>query len=259
VRPEAPPLRTVIVDDEPLAVDGLRMHVQADPDLELVGEAGDGPAAIAALRRLTPDLVLLDVQMPEVDGFQVLEQLDPTGLPMVIFVTAHDRYALKAFEIHAIDYLLKPVSGERFRAALSRVKRDFWGPRTAELGDRLLKLIAGRLGKDATAWTRRLAVRDCDRTVFIDVDAIDWIQSADYYVEIHAEGRALLHREAMKRLEARLDPQQFVRVHRSTIVNQRRIREIRRDGRDLVVVLTGGTQLRVAPSYRERLERMLEG
>jgi two-component system LytT family response regulator len=178
---------------------------------------------------------------------------------MVIFVTAHDRYALKAFEIHAIDYLLKPVSGERFRAALSRVKRDFWGPRTAELGDRLLKLIAGRLGKDATAWTRRLAVRDCDRTVFIDVDAIDWIQSADYYVEIHAEGRALLHREAMKRLEARLDPQQFVRVHRSTIVNKRRIREIRRDGRDLVVVLTGGTQLRVAPSYRERLERMLEG
>jgi two-component system LytT family response regulator len=245
--------RVVIVDDEPLALEGIRLLVEADPELELVGEAASAVEALRQLKQRTLDVMLLDIQMPRMDGFQLLAQLDPHDLPLVVFITAYDRYALRAFDVHALDYLLKPVDERRFGEAMARIKRVLRSRQTAEINERLLAMLAHR---SAPAWPSRLAVKDGDRTVLVDVADIDWIEAADYYVELHVRGQSLLHRETMQNLEARLDPEQFVRVHRSAIVNQRRIKELRRDGRELLLRLDGGTEIRVAPSHREKLERI---
>jgi two-component system LytT family response regulator len=245
--------RVLIVDDEPLAREGIRLLVEADPELELVGEADSAASAVRELKQLTPDLMLLDIQMPRMDGFQLLAQVDPHDLPLVIFITAYDRYALRAFDVHALDYLLKPVDERRFREAMARIKQHLRSRQTAAINERLLAMLAHR---SASPWPSRLAVKDGDRIVLVDVADIDWIEAADYYVELHVGGQSLLHRETMQNLEARLDPEQFVRVHRSAIVNQRRIKELRRDGRELLLRLDGGTEIRVAPGHREKLERI---
>jgi two-component system, LytTR family, response regulator len=245
--------RVLIVDDEPLALEGIRLQVEADPELELVGEAADAASALRQLKQLAPDVMLLDIQMPRTDGFQLLAQVDPRDLPLVIFITAYDRYALRAFDVHALDYLLKPVDERRFREAMARIKQLVRNRQTAEINERLLAMLAHRAGP---AWPSRIAVKDGDRTVLVDVADIDWIEAADYYVELHVGGQSLLHRETMQNLEARLDPEQFVRVHRSAIVNQRRIKELRRDGRELLLRLEGGAEIRVAPGHREKLERI---
>jgi two-component system LytT family response regulator len=230
-------IRTLIVDDEPLAREGLRLLLAADREIRVVGECANGREAVEAIHRLRPDLVFLDVQMPELDGFGVIASLQPTELPQVVFVTAYDRYALRAFEVHALDYLLKPFDDERFHDALARAKRRV-APRSRE-------------------HTTRLAVKDLGRIVFLDVAEIQWIEAADYYVQLHVGGQSYLHRESMQSLEARLDPSQFLRIHRSAIVNVQAVKEIRHERRrDLVVVLTCGATLRVARSHRDKLHRL---
>jgi two-component system, LytTR family, response regulator len=202
--------------------------------------------------------VFLDVQMPEMTGFEVLAALPPAAVPAVIFVTAYDRYALQAFEVHALDYLLKPFDDERFGDALRRAKIHLQLARVEELRQQLLSLLADVAAPPATppkpAPEERLAIKDGSRVVFLRFDEIDWIEAADYYVQIHAGGKCYLHRETMMSLERRLDPGEFVRIHRSAIVNRRRIRELRSNRqREAVVVLEGGQALKVARSQREKL------
>ncbi|WP_163997596.1 LytR/AlgR family response regulator transcription factor [Pyxidicoccus caerfyrddinensis] len=262
-------IRTLVVDDEPLAREGLRLLLATDPEVSVVGEAGNGPEAVRLIREQRPDLVLLDVQMPELNGFEVLAHLGPTEVPAVIFVTAYDRYALRAFDIHALDYLLKPFRDDRFHDAVGRAKAQIRQARMSDLSQRLLSVLSTYGDREVTPppapapaaapepWVHRLAIRDTGRVVFLDVDEIEYIEAADYYVQIHAGGKAYLHRETMQSLEARLDPERFMRIHRSAIVNSRRIRELRNEGRrDLVVVLTGGAELRVARSHREKFQHL---
>jgi two-component system LytT family response regulator len=280
-------IRTLVVDDEPLAREGVRLLLAGDPEVEVVGEAGNGPEAVECLRALRPDLVLLDVQMPELNGFEVLAKLAPEEVPAVIFVTAYDKYALRAFDIHALDYLLKPFRDERFHDALRRVKTQLRLTRASDLGQRLLSVLStygdreralqGLVGGTTTPvplpptragapdgqpgaaakYLTRLAIKDVGRVVFLEVDEIDWIEAADYYVQIHTGDQSYLHRETMQSLEARLDPERFMRIHRSAIVNHSRIKELRSEGRrDLVAVLANGTELKVARSHREKFQQL---
>lgn len=260
-------IRTLVVDDEPLAREGLRLLLAADPEVSVVGEAGNGPDAVRLIREQRPDLLLLDVQMPELNGFEVLARLAPGEVPAVIFVTAYDRYALRAFDIHALDYLLKPFRDDRFHDAVGRAKAQIRLARMSDLSQRLMSVLSTYGEREASAaapvppastpWLTRLAIRDTGRVVFLEVDEIEYIEAADYYVQIHAGGKSYLHRETMQSLEARLDPERFMRIHRSAIVNSRRIRELRSEGRrDLVVVLSGGAELRVARSHREKFQHL---
>ncbi|MCY1054254.1 MULTISPECIES: response regulator [Nannocystis] len=255
-----PPIRTLIVDDEPLAREGIRLLLKQDADIEVIGEVGSGREAAAQIEALRPDLVFLDVQMPECTGFQVLAALPPASVPGVVFVTAFDRYALQAFEVHALDYLLKPFDDERFYEALRRAKAHLQVAQVEDLRRQLAALLAdvGEARGPAPAAViqpaERLAIKDGSRVVFLRADEIDWIEAADYYVQIHAGPKSYLHRETMQSLERRLDPAQFVRIHRSAIVNRRRIRELRSGGRrEAVVVLEGGATLKVARSQRDKI------
>jgi two-component system, LytTR family, response regulator len=225
-------MRAVIVDDEPLARDGLRMLLAEHPDIELVGEAGNGADALALVERLHPDLLLVDVQMPGMSGLELAAALPAESSPVIVFVTAYDEFALRAFDVHALDYVLKPIDDQRFAEALRRA--------------RLLR------SRSAPA---RLAIRDGDSIQLVPVDDIDWIEAADYYVEIHAGERSYLMRETMQRMEQLLPDDRFVRIHRSRLVNRDRVRELRTEGRgETVVVLSDGVTLRVARSCRAKLE-----
>jgi two-component system, LytTR family, response regulator len=251
------PIRTFIVDDEPLAREGIRLLLRGDPEIEVIGEAGAGREAVAQIQHLRPDLVFLDVQMPEMNGFQILGALAPTLVPAVIFVTAYDRYALQAFEVHALDYLLKPFDDERFADAVGRAKSHLQLARAWDLRQQLLSLLADvtPAPQDSKpAEPERLAIKDGCRVVFLRFDEIDWIEAADYYVQIHAGSKSYLHRETMASLERRLDAGLFVRIHRSAIVNRRRIRELRNGRqREAVVVLEGGQAIKVSRSQQAKL------
>jgi two-component system LytT family response regulator len=270
-------IRTLVVDDEPLAREGIRLLLQGDPEIAVVGECGSGPDAVLAVGKLRPDLLFLDVQMPEMNGFEVMAALEQPQVPAVIFVTAYDRYALRAFDVHALDYLLKPYDDERFYDALRRAKQHLCLSRVSDLSQRLISLLesygahgeAAAIGDAPPAarppviaphgepYLSRLAIRDVGRVVFLGMDEIDWIEAADYYVQIHAGGKSYLHRESMNSLEDRLDPARFLRIHRSAIVNRERIKELRSQGRrDLTVVLTGGTELKVARSQRDKIQAL---
>ena len=243
-------LRVLLVDDEPLARMLLRSLLDAERDVRVVGECS-GAEAVAAIDTGRPDIVFLDVQMPEVDGFQVLERLGPERMPVVVFVTAYDRHALRAFQVHAVDYLLKPVDAERFHDALeharSRVPRR--PGRGIETG------LAGLL-QERARFPPRLLVPGREGTIVIDIETIDWIEAADYYASIHAGGRAHLLRETMADLERRLDPARFFRVHRSAIVNLDRIREIRplQHG-DAALILSTGEEVRLSRARRADFDR----
>jgi two-component system LytT family response regulator len=241
-------VRCLIADDEPLAREGLRMLLAADPEVELVAECAGGREAIAAIRRHRPDLAFLDVRMPEVGGFDVLAALREGEVPAVIFVTAFDQYALRAFEVHALDYLLKPFDDERFADAIARAKRQLALSRVGNLSEKLLSLLER---------PERLAIKDVGRVVFLPVDEIDWIEAADYYVQLHVGPKSYLHRETMQSLEKRLDPAKFLRIHRSAIVNRRCVKELRHQGREVTVILGDGVQLKVARSHREKLRALL--
>jgi two-component system, LytTR family, response regulator len=245
----AGPWRTVVVDDEPLARQTLRLLLGGEEDFTIVAECGHGADAIEAIRRERPDVLFLDVQMPEVDGFELLRRLEPGTVPAVIFVTAFDRYALQAFEQHALDYLLKPFSDERFAAVLGRTR--------VRLRERTFASMAGRLSDLlwATAPERRqLVVRDGGRTVVVPHDDIVWIEAEDYCARIHLRGRTVLVRESLRALEGPLDRSGFVRVHRSAIANVACICEIEPlASGDQRLTLTDGTVLKVSRTYRARV------
>jgi two-component system LytT family response regulator len=242
-------IKVAIVDDEPLAREGLRTLLNSDRDVEVVAECADGQAAIDAIRRTKPDIVFLDVQMPDLDGFDVLRALAGEPLPAIVFVTAYDKYALKAFEVHAVDYLLKPFHDERFAEALARAK--------ARRGENMTERIA-RLLDDRKPKIMRVLVKTGGRVLFIRADEIDWIEAADYYVKLHVAGKVHMLRESMAALEGRLDPDVFFRVHRSAIVNLERVRELQPfSRREHVLVLRDGTRLRLTRSRRERLAALL--
>jgi two-component system LytT family response regulator len=250
-------IRTLIADDEPLAREGLRSRLAMEADLEIVGEAADGLAAVDAIERQVPDLVFLDIQMPGIDGFEVLARVAPTHLPVVVFVTAFDRYALRAFEVHALDYLLKPVSAPRLAEALARVRKEVERDSPSERGKLAALLDARERGESPAAMPghpRRWAVKRGDRYVLLRADEIEWIEAAANYVKLYSKGAGYLMRGTLSALERQLDPARFARIHRSTIVNVDRVKEIKPEWHgDFEVVLAGGKVLRMSRNYRGAL------
>jgi len=254
-----PTIRTLIVDDEPLARDAIRLRLKDEPDVDVVGEAATGPAAVALIENALPDVVFLDVQMPGMDGFEVLDKVASTWLPIVVFVTAYDRYALKAFETHALDYLLKPFTRDRFQAALERARAAFAnaGDPSAQRG--LVKLLNDRSrspADESKGYLVRFAVKHHRGMRLVRVSDIHYIQACGNYAEIHSPGGTHLVRMTMLELEQRLDPAMFVRIHRSTIVRIDRIRNIAAASHgDFDLTLHDGTVLRLSRSYRGQLQR----
>ncbi len=253
---EAEAIRTLIVDDEPLAREGVRLLLETDPSIDIVGECQNGAEAVETIRKLRPALVFLDIQMPAMNGFEVLAALKPEELPTVVFATAYDQYALRAFEVHALDYLLKPFDDDRFFEALENVKNQIRLAQVSALSEQLLSLLKNY--EPPSKRVSRLAIKSSGRVVFLEVDQIDWIEAADYYVQLHVGDKTYLHRQSMSSLEKQLDPEQFLRIHRSAIVHRDRIRELRYQGRrDLVVILSSGVELKVARSHREKVQNLL--
>jgi two-component system LytT family response regulator len=245
----------LIVDDEPLARQRIRKLLEAEPDIEVLGECGDGRKAITTIEEERPDLVFLDVQMPGLDGFSVLEHIGIDRMPGVIFVTAYDRYALRAFEVHALDYLLKPFDRERFQKALERARAQINRSRTAEVNKQLLALLEDV--KSARKYQERFVIKSSNRVLFIRVEEIDWIEAAGNYARLHIGNETHMLRETMSALEEKLDPEKFLRIHRSTIVNIERIQELQPwfHG-DYVVLLKDGKQLTLSRSYRQKLQEL---
>jgi len=260
-------LRTLIVDDEPAARRVIGLLLRHDPEIEVIGECRDGAEAVEAIRRDAPDLVFLDVQMPELDGFEALGELEPEFWPLVVFVTAYDSYALRAFEVHAVDYLLKPFSDERFREALERAKRRIRERRADLLTERLFELVDGvrrdraeteRETDDPRRVPRPFIVKSVGRLHFVAPNEIRWVEAAGDYVRLHTTERTHLLRETMQRMEARLEPSGFVRIHRSSLVRLDTIEQVRMGGTgEYEATLEDGTQLRVSRSGRRRLERRI--
>jgi two-component system, LytTR family, response regulator len=259
-------IKVLIVDDEPLARDKIRGMLKGKDDIEIVGEAGNGKEAVAAIQKHEPDLLFLDVQMPEMDGFGVLQTIGPSRLPMVVFVTAYDRYALQAFEVFALDYLLKPFDRERFEKALERARTQLDQEKRKDLTQGLQSLMEElsrvRQGASAAApgpkHLERLAIKASGRIFFLRAQDIDYIESEGNYVRVHAGKESHLIREAMSVLETQLDPKKFLRIHRCTIVNVDRIQELQPwfHG-EYRVILRNGVQLTLSRSYREKLREFL--
>ena len=245
-------IRSLIVDDEPLAREGIRELLKKEADIDVVGECGDGVQAIETIEAMNPDLVFLDVQMPEVDGFGVLEALDPASLPAIIFVTAYDDYALRAFDTHAVDYLLKPINPERFTVAVDRAKGRLASSAVAKINKNLLALLDSQSG--VRPYRKQLIVRSVGRIQLIDTRDVDWISAEDDYVCLHLQGKKHLLRQTMSTLEQSLDPENFVRIHRSTIVNIDRITELKPLSHgEYDVVLKDQTRLTASRTYRPKL------
>ena len=244
-------IRTLIVDDERLAREKVRALLADDADIEIVGECANGADAIAAVRKQKPDLVFLDVEMPGANGFQVLQRLRGEKLPMVVFITAHDEYAVRAFEVEAIDYVMKPFDRKRFADALRRAKRQMNEPEEEAEG-RILRLLERMLKP-----LDHFVVKQRDRTFLLAVPEIDWIEAEGKYVRLHAAGAAHLVRESIGDVEERLDVRRFLRIHRGTIVNVKRILEMHRGfGGGIFVVLRDGTKLTMSRRYRTRIREV---
>lgn len=250
-------IRTIIVDDEPLARDKLRGFLEKEDDVDVVAECGDGKNALIEIEKLRPDLVFLDVQMPELDGFGVIENLDIDPMPKVVFTTAFDEYALRAFDVHAVDYLLKPFDRERFRTALGLVREASNHQRVESMREELESMLAA-LDQHRAKIHDRVVIKSSGRVVFLKVDDIDWIDAAGNYVRIHAKSESHLLRETMSRLESKLDSSRFLRIHRSTIVNIERIKELQQQFHgDYLVVLHSGQRLTLSRSYRDKLQELV--
>jgi two-component system, LytTR family, response regulator len=249
------PWTLLIVDDEPLARQGLRLLLAGDPDVAAVHEAKDGREAVAALRETRPDLVFLDVQMPEMDGLAVIREVGPENMPAVVFVTAHDTYAIQAFEVNALDYLLKPVTRERFAQALARAKTRLRTQPAAEASRQILSLLE-TIGLPSRA-LKRLAVRSAGKTTFVDIADVDWIEAAENYVKLHAGRASHLVHVPMSSLEKSLDAETFLRIHRSIIVNVGRIQELEPVAHgEYVITLPHGVRVRSGRSYHEKLKAL---
>lgn len=248
-------IKALIVDDELLARKRLRKLLRGDAEVEIIGECASGREAVVAIQSLHPDLVFLDVQMPEMDGFAALESLASDELPLIIFVTAYDQYALRAFEVCALDYLLKPVDRERFAQTLQRAKARLRGERRGETAR--LRSLLEELKTEAHR-PERIAIKAGGRIRLLKLEEIDWIEAEGKYARLHFGQESHLLREAMSSLEARLDPRKFVRIHRSTIVNVDRIKELESwFNYDYRAVLNDGTQLIVSRSHRQKLANLL--
>lgn len=253
-------IRVLIVDDEPLARKGIRLELENEPGVSIVGECADGRQAISAIRELTPDLVFLDQQMPKLDGFGVISAIGPESMPAVIFVTAYDQYALQAFETHAVDYLLKPFSSERFARALRHAMVQIRRANFESLGQKLSALVgdAGRTPARPQYLTR-LVVRSGEEVLIVRAEDVDWIESADNYVELHVGGETKLLREPLGRLESRLDPAMFLRIHRRMIVNINRIERLHPYFHGTYeVVLRNGARLTSGRAYRRNIQALLD-
>ncbi len=246
-------ISTIIVDDERLARRRIRSLLSNDPDFEIIGECSDGPSAVAALLASKTDLVFLDIQMPEMDGFEVLRNIPEDRRPLVVFVTAHDRYALKAFDTHALDYLLKPFKRERFFEALQRAKGELQRGREV-YSEKISELLSHLEGP-----AKRLVVKSEGRIVVLRLDEIDWVEAAANYVRLHVGEKEHNVRDTMATLERRLPREKFVHIHRSLIVNADRIRELQAyDGSEYIVVLRSGKELPLGRSYRQHVQRFLQ-
>jgi two-component system, LytTR family, response regulator len=249
------PLTVLLVDDEPLAREGLRLLLERDPDIAAVHQAKNGHEAVAVIRREQPDLVFLDVQMPEMDGFAAVRQIGADQMPAVVFVTAHDQYAIHAFEINAIDYLLKPVTADRFAKAMERVKARL----AVKSGDDTNRQILSLLETLASPmrYLKRLAVRTAGRTILVPVDEIDWVEAAENYVQLHTSAGSHLLHITLTTLEKSLDPAIFLRIHRSVIVNVTRIRELQpvMHG-EYALTLASGARLQSGRNYSDRLKSL---
>ncbi len=251
-------IRTVIVDDEPLAREGVRMMLETDSEISVVAECANGREALSAITVQKPDLIFLDVQMPEMGGFEVLESVGAEAAPQVIFVTAYDKYALQAFEAHALDYLLKPFTVKRFNEALKRAKSQIKNEQNDDLNRRLATLLEDL--KQEAKYLERVVVKNSGRVAFVNVEEISWIEAAESYVRFHIEGgKSYLIRGAISRLATQLDPARFLRIHRSMIVSIKHIKEMQPlfHG-DYEIVLKDGTKLTSSRSYRDKLQGLLE-
>lgn len=245
-------LTTLIVDDEPLAREGLRLVLSKDPEVSAIREARDGREAVAAIRDWNPDLVFLDVQMPEMDGFAVVRAIGADSMPEVVFVTAHDQYALQAFEINALDYLLKPVTEERFVKALARAKDRIRVNAVADSHRQIMGLL--ETVASPRSYVKRLAVRSAGKTLFLNVQDLDWIGGAENYVQLHAGRDSHLLHVTMNAIEKSLDPETFLRIHRSIIVNCERIKEMQPCAHgEYVITLRDGVRLQSGRMYADRL------
>jgi two-component system, LytTR family, response regulator len=247
-------VRALIVDDEPLARRGVALRLKKFKDIDIVGECGDGTSAVAKILELSPDVVFLDVQMPGMDGFDVLRALPRENLPGVIFLTAYEEHALQAFEVHALDYLLKPVDDERFALAIERTRNVLDSASKTLMAQRVLQM----LDRTSEKYISRFTIRAGSRIQIVLAEDVEWIAAAGDYAELHARGRSHLLREPMNSLEQKLDPEKFLRIHRSRIVRINGIQELRAiDNREFIVKLSDGSEHRSSRTYADRLESWL--
>ena len=247
-------IRTIIIDDEPLARRGLRQLIEPHADLKVIGEARNGVEAIEIVRTMKPDLIFLDVQMPEPDGFGVLKQIWSEEMPIVVFVTAYDEFAVRAFEAHALDYLVKPLQRDRFNDAVDRVRNQIRSNDALLTSRRLASLLEEKTTASAL---RRVVVPSSSGELLLDVVEIDWIEADDYYSAVHVGPRRHLIRESLASLEHRLDSDRFVRTHRSAIVNMDRVCELRMESGEMVLVLRNGQRVPVSRRRRESVKENL--
>ena len=251
-------IRTVIVDDEELGRDRIQSLLELQPDVEIIGVCADGASAVETIDRTQPDLVFLDVQMPGMDGFEVVENLEPGAVPAIVFVTAHDGHAIRAFEIHALDFLLKPFDQTRFEKALERARGQL--SRVQSQGPVIDSRIVSLLEElhEERKYSERLIVKSSGRVFFVRTDELDWVEASGNYVKIHTKSDAHLLRESMKNMEGKLDPKTFVRIHRSAIVNIDRIKELEPwfHG-EYIVIMRDGTRLTASRVFSDRLSALI--
>jgi two-component system LytT family response regulator len=255
------PVRAIIADDERLARRKLRILLDSEPDVEVVAECEGGRETVAAIHTYLPDLLLLDIQMPDMDGFQVLDEISPAEMPVVIFTSAYDQYAIRAFEAHALDYLLKPFDQERLHHAIERARSELHKSHDREIARRILDLLSRVKSETRTASEQdgRLVIKAKGRVVFLNLDEIDWVEAAANYVRLNVGKESYLFRETISRTSERLDPNLFIRIHRSTIVNVRKIKElIPVNSGEYVVVLKTGKELSCSRGYRAALQRVID-
>lgn len=252
----SPLIRVLLVDDEPLARAMLREMLQSDANVEIVAESCNGREAVEAIRTHAPDLVFLDVQMPEVGGFEVLASLEKSQIPHIIFVTAYDQYAVRAFDVHALDYLLKPFDQERFDVSWQRARAQILRDRSGGMDQRILALLEEM--KAGNNYLERLVIKASGRIYFLETNEIDWIEAEGNYVSVHSARKSHLLRETISSLESQLDPKKFVRVHRSSIVRLDRIKELQPwfHG-EYRIILNDGTQLTLSRNHRDKLQEAL--
>jgi len=255
-----PVIRTIIADDEHLARKKLRVLLDSEPGVQVVVECQDGQQTVSAIQNHRPDLLLIDIRMPDMDGFQVLKQIAPDAMPVVVFTTAYDQFAIRAFEAHALDYLLKPFDSERLHHAVERARAELLKVHDRDLTGRILDLLARNMEPkiESKQVDDRMVIRAGGKVVFLDVKEIDWIEAAANYVKLNVGKDSYLLREGIGSISERLDPDRFVRIHRSVIVNVRKIKELQPcESGEYIAVLRNGKELSCSRGYRTQLQRLI--